>query len=60
MLFLSFIAPQVLEEFPDKMIATVEEARCLVEKGGYTYLDVRPTLELEEVGGHRFLRCPHP
>lgn len=40
---------QVMEEFPDKMIATVEEARCLVEKCGYTYLDVRPTLELEEV-----------
>ncbi|KAL4418735.1 hypothetical protein ABPG77_001792, partial [Micractinium sp. CCAP 211/92] len=44
---------QVLEEFPDKMIATVEEARCLVEKGGYTYLDVRPTLELEEVGKYK-------
>ena len=49
----------MLEEFPDKMIATVEEARCLVEKGGYTYLDVRPTLELEEVGKRccRALSC---
>ena len=24
--------------------------QCLIEKGGYTYLDVRPTLELDEVG----------
>lgn len=23
--------------------------QCLIEKGGYKYLDVRPTLELEEV-----------
>lgn len=35
--------------FPDKAIANVEEARVLYETG-YTYLDVRPALELEEAG----------
>jgi hypothetical protein len=28
-------------------------AQCLVEKGGYVYLDVRPTLELDAVGKFR-------
>ncbi|BDA51186.1 probable thiosulfate sulfurtransferase 16, chloroplastic [Coccomyxa sp. Obi] len=44
-----FIA-EVKEEFPDKGVATVEEARVLFSEDGYTYLDVRPALELEEVG----------
>lgn len=46
-------AAETLASFPDQAIATVEEARCLIEKGGYKYLDVRPTLELEEVGKWR-------
>ncbi|PSC69936.1 gonidia-specific protein [Micractinium conductrix] len=46
---------ETLAAFPDQMIATVEEARCLIEKGGYTYLDVRPTLELDEAG--RYKQC---
>jgi hypothetical protein len=37
------------EAFPDKGIATAEEARCLIDFG-YIYLDVRPALEIEEVG----------
>ncbi|WIA20153.1 hypothetical protein OEZ86_013798 [Tetradesmus obliquus] len=40
----------VLSEFPDKGVATVEEARALYSNGGYTYLDVRSQLEVEEVG----------
>jgi hypothetical protein len=44
-----FIAA-TLEAFPDKGIANVEEARALFSSGGYTYLDVRPELELQEVG----------
>lgn len=40
---------QVKAAFPDKGIANVEEARVLYETG-YTYLDVRPTLEIEETG----------
>lgn len=44
-----FIA-ETLAAFPDKAIATVEEARCLFSNGGYTYLDVRPALELDLVG----------
>eukprot|EP00884_Botryococcus_braunii_P010219 jgi/Botrbrau1/19199/Bobra.0077s0102.1 len=31
-------------------LQTVEEARVLFSEDGYTYLDVRPALELEEVG----------
>lgn len=41
---------EVLDSFPEKMVANVEEARVLFSEGGYVYLDVRPTLELEEVG----------
>jgi rhodanese-related sulfurtransferase len=41
---------QVDEEFPDKGVANVEEARALFSSLGYVYLDVRPALELEEVG----------
>jgi rhodanese-related sulfurtransferase len=45
---------EVLAAFPDKAIATVEEARVLIAKeGGYTLLDVRSALELEEVGKPR-------
>lgn len=44
-----FIA-EVKQAFPEKMIATVEEARVLFSEDGYVYLDVRPTLECEEVG----------
>lgn len=40
----------VKKEFPDKGVATVEEARALYSDLGYTYLDVRPALEIEEVG----------
>lgn len=38
-----------LDAFPAKAIANVEEARVLYERG-YTYVDVRPALELQEVG----------
>jgi rhodanese-related sulfurtransferase len=41
---------QVAEEFPEAGVANVEEARALFSSLGYTYLDVRPSLELEEVG----------
>lgn len=41
---------EVLEAFPDKMIANVEEARILFTEGGYKYLDVRPDIELDAVG----------
>ncbi|KAK9816815.1 hypothetical protein WJX72_005336 [[Myrmecia] bisecta] len=38
------------ELFPDEGIANVEQARALFSSLGYTYLDVRPALEYEEVG----------
>lgn len=41
---------ETLEIFPDEGVANVEQARCLYSNGGYTYLDVRSTLEVEEVG----------
>ncbi|EFJ45243.1 gonidia-specific protein KA_k47 [Volvox carteri f. nagariensis] len=41
---------ETLAQFPDKGIATVEEARCLFSNGGYTWLDVRSELENDEVG----------
>lgn len=45
-----FIA-ETLAAFPDAGVANVEQARCLVSpQGGYTYLDVRSALEVEEVG----------
>lgn len=44
-----FIA-ETLAAFPDAGVANVEEARCLYSNGGYTYLDVRSALEVEEVG----------
>jgi len=44
---------EVKESFPEKAIANVEEARCLVSSLGYTYVDVRPALECQEVG-----KCP--
>lgn len=40
----------VEENFPDAGVADPEEARALFSNLGYTYLDVRPALELEEVG----------
>ncbi|GAX81473.1 hypothetical protein CEUSTIGMA_g8902.t1 [Chlamydomonas eustigma] len=46
--------PQLIEsvkaEFPDKGVATIEECRALYSNLGYTYLDVRPKLEIDEVG----------
>eukprot|EP00775_Hariotina_reticulata_P003527 gene3527-3796_t len=39
-----------LAEFPETGVANVEQARCLYSNGGYTYLDVRSTLEVGEVG----------
>jgi len=44
-----FIA-ETKEAFPDKAIANAEEARVLFSEAGYTYLDVRPALELDQVG----------
>jgi len=44
---------EVAESFPEKAIASVEEARCLISNLGYTWVDVRPALECEEVG-----KCP--
>lgn len=44
-----FIA-EVLQEFPDKMVANAEEARVLYSEAGYKYLDVRPELECDEAG----------
>lgn len=41
--------------FPDKGIATPDEARVLYSDMGYTYLDVRPALELEAAG--KFKGC---
>mmetsp|Transcript_28821 Transcript_28821/g.62626 ORF Transcript_28821/g.62626 Transcript_28821/m.62626 type:complete len:210 (+) Transcript_28821:1-630(+) len=46
------LAAMCAEEFPEKGIANVEEARTLLDQG-WTYLDVRPTLEIEEVGKYR-------
>lgn len=40
---------EVKEAFPEKMIANVEEARCLIAQG-YTFLDVRSELELDAIG----------
>lgn len=44
-----FIA-EVTEAFPDKMIATAEEARVLFSELGYVFLDVRPEVELDATG----------
>lgn len=44
-----FIA-ETLSIFPDEGVANVEQARCLYSNGGYTYLDVRTALEVDEVG----------
>ncbi|KAG2443761.1 hypothetical protein HXX76_002107 [Chlamydomonas incerta] len=41
---------ETLAAFPEKGLATVEEARCLFSNGGYTWLDVRSELENNEVG----------
>lgn len=41
---------ETLEQFPDAGIASVEQARVLFSEGGYTYLDVRPALEFEDIG----------
>lgn len=41
---------EVLESFPDNAIANAEEARILFTEGGYTYLDVRPEIELDATG----------
>eukprot|EP00878_Enallax_costatus_P000376 GHUV01000461.1.p1 GENE.GHUV01000461.1~~GHUV01000461.1.p1 ORF type:complete len:237 (+),score=62.36 GHUV01000461.1:352-1062(+) len=41
---------ETLSIFPDEGVASVEQARCLYSNGGYTYLDVRTALEVEEVG----------
>jgi hypothetical protein len=51
--YLEYPDPQLIEsvkqEFPDKGVATIEEARTLYSLG-YTYVDVRPALEVDEVG----------
>lgn len=51
--FLEFPHPELdricREEFPDKGIANVEEARTLYDQG-WAFLDVRPDLEVELVG----------
>lgn len=44
-----FIA-ETLSMFPDEGVANAEQARCLYSNGGYTYLDVRSALEVDEVG----------
>lgn len=44
------VIDKALEEFPDKGVANVEEARALVSNGGYRYLDVRPKIEYDDVG----------
>eukprot|EP00879_Flechtneria_rotunda_P002041 GHRR01002220.1.p1 GENE.GHRR01002220.1~~GHRR01002220.1.p1 ORF type:complete len:226 (+),score=54.31 GHRR01002220.1:706-1383(+) len=41
---------ETLEQFPEAGVANTEEARVLYSNGGYTYLDVRTPLELEEIG----------
>lgn len=43
-------AKEVADSFPEKGIATVEEARVLFSTLGYVYLDVRPALEYEDAG----------
>lgn len=43
-------ASTTLAAFPEKAVASAEEARCLMERGGYVYLDVRPAQELAAVG----------
>lgn len=52
--YLEYPDPALLEavkaEFPDKGVANVEEARALYSNFGYTYVDVRPALEVDEVG----------
>ncbi|KAG1653867.1 hypothetical protein FOA52_007234 [Chlamydomonas sp. UWO 241] len=54
--YLEYPDPQLIasvaEEFPDKGIANVEEARALLSLG-WTYVDVRPALEIEEVGKYK-------
>ena len=41
---------QTLEAFPEKAIATPDEARVLISEGKYNYVDVRPKQELEDAG----------
>ncbi|CAM6124578.1 unnamed protein product [Calypogeia fissa] len=41
---------EVNEAFPDKGVATVDEARVLFTELGYTYVDVRPSVEVDEIG----------
>lgn len=41
---------ETLESFPDAGVADVEQARVLFSDGGYTYMDVRPTVECDDVG----------
>mmetsp|Transcript_948 Transcript_948/g.2896 ORF Transcript_948/g.2896 Transcript_948/m.2896 type:complete len:272 (-) Transcript_948:843-1658(-) len=41
---------ETLAAFPDAGIADVEQARALYSDGGYTYLDVRPKLEVDDIG----------
>lgn len=41
---------EVEAAFPEQGVASVEEARVLFSELGWVYLDVRPSLELEEVG----------
>lgn len=45
---------EVEAAFPDQGIANVEEARVLISELGYTYVDVRPDLELDTVGKLKF------
>jgi rhodanese-related sulfurtransferase len=40
---------EVTRDFPSKGVASVEEARALIDLG-YTYVDVRPTAEAEDQG----------
>merc|ERR1719217_462603 len=51
--YLEYPDPELIEsvktEFPEKGIASIEEARALYAQG-YVYLDVRPELEIGEVG----------
>lgn len=44
-----FIA-EVKGSFPEKAVATVDEARVLYSEAGYKYLDVRPSAEVDQVG----------
>lgn len=41
---------ETLKEFPEAGVADVEQARTLFSDGGYTYLDVRPKVECEDLG----------